>query len=97
MDLSEPRLKVLCGREQYGHSHLKRVTCCGPNSRYQCTGACRTFEHVRQSMSRRCRKNPEGTELAKNGHQHDRKVAKLIAKNDANSASFLAMISPSSH
>ncbi|GFW49848.1 transposable element Tc1 transposase [Trichonephila clavipes] len=36
-----------------------------------------------------CKKNPEGPELAKNGHQHDRQVARIIAKlakNDANLA-----------
>ncbi|GFW32289.1 hypothetical protein TNCV_674481 [Trichonephila clavipes] len=31
-------------------------------------------------------KNPEGSELAKNGHQNDRQVTKLVAKNDANLA-----------
>ncbi|GFU42794.1 uncharacterized protein TNCV_3139791 [Trichonephila clavipes] len=31
-------------------------------------------------------RNPKDPELAKNGHQHDRQIAKMVTKNDANLA-----------
>ncbi|GFW73297.1 transposable element Tcb2 transposase [Trichonephila clavipes] len=39
------------------------------------------LDNVVQSM-----KNPEASELAKNGGQHDRQVTKIVAKNDTNLA-----------
>ncbi|GFT65489.1 transposable element Tc1 transposase [Trichonephila clavipes] len=54
--------------------------------------SCREAMHVKYVYAKtafswwRAEKNPKGPKLTKNGPKHDRQVAKMVAKNDANLA-----------
>ncbi|GFY19337.1 hypothetical protein TNCV_4127241 [Trichonephila clavipes] len=57
-----------------------------PTSRVKCAENRRVdnCSRLTNACQKREQKNPEGSELTKNGRQHDRKVTNLVAKNEAN-------------